>query len=237
MMESSTLKVEFRRADYYRKFKYRAVVDGPGMSFVKNATSPADVVTKIDENRAYRQKRQTSYGYGWGAYGKHNKEYWNGINYPELKNLWSWVNDHKNECRFRYEGDKLGIFSNDLPLLKTLEKLVPVVKFSQSKSVEGKMFFAEKPEFEYRVYFKSGGVKADFIETLADFILRNVDNKNMRFSDELKAQALNGKFLHTWAYFHCSHCIDFTNEKNLTLLHMLFGGMLGKFYKLEKRPE
>ena len=158
-----------------------------------------------------------------------------------------WRNKHapkkkKNkDITVRIEFNSCSVFSNDLQLLHTLDQLHPelVVQYTevQKSQFSGIKYFARDPKHKYRVYLKSRRVPENFIDELKDLFTKV---KNLYPSPALNSWVLP-KSLRTsyWKYRYTSsaHFIDYDDESTLSYLAIMHGEMLGKKYKLEKRPQ
>lgn len=238
-MASFTLKTEFRKQAYYNKYKYRISLQQPGLYAIKRATSPQHLAELIEVGQRTAKKHSAIFGFT-----RLPNTYWDSINYKELKRIWGWVDEHRNECKFRFERDIMGIFTNDLELLKQIEEICPPplfpTRFYQAKwaAEGGTILFAKEPQFKFRMYFKSGVSSYEFLDLLRDYLIQNENNKDIGFSRTLAIGVRGGQFnpngLH---WFHGGYFVDFNKESTLTMLHMLFSNFVGKTYKLAKRPE
>jgi hypothetical protein len=87
------------------------------------------------------------------------------------------------------------------------------------------------------VYLKSRRVESSFAQDLSDLLKKN---KSLLPSTALKHWALRSKAnAGGWRYRYssASHFIDYDDESMLSYLALMHGNMLGKRYKLEKRPD
>jgi hypothetical protein len=94
-----------------------------------------------------------------------------------------------------------------------------------------------KPKHKFRVYLKSRRVEGSFAEDLYNMFKKN---KSLYPSPALKHWAKGSKGNQSsWRYrfSNASHFIDYDDESVLSYLALLHGDMLGKRYKLEKRPD
>lgn len=167
-------------------------------------------------------------------YGK--KEKIDLINFDKISKYLDWRNKNKSEnvC-IRVEGDKISVFSNDLKFLENLYIEVPDVEDLTEALVldEGVMYFKNEPKFKYRAYIKNRGYSIEFRDAMCEFIKANESNTDINISNGLYRQITSPK---AWRYMFGSYGIDYNHESFLTYLHMLFPGMIGKHYRLEKQP-
>jgi hypothetical protein len=164
-------------------------------------------------------------------------------NLPKLEKFIEWRNSIKKKktSTLRVEHNTVAVFSNDLKELHDIETLIPgiVVDYTQAQTSNyvGIKHFARQPKHNYRVYLKSKRVEGSFALDLHNLFKKN---KDLFPCDSLKYWAkgsLTG--VNTWRYRFSSatHFIDYDDESVLSYLALLHGDMLGKRYKLEKRPD
>ena len=162
-------------------------------------------------------------------------------NYIESRN----ANKKPGTVGFRLEGDTASIYSNDLELLLTLKELgLVTVKMTevQVEQFAGTKYYVNKPKHNYRIYLKTAYIEEKtFVKDLYDTVSKS---KELVPSDALQ-KWLDGYVkrpiaaLNSWSYRYTSgtHSIDYDNESTLSYLVLMYGHMLGKRYKLEKRPD
>jgi hypothetical protein len=105
----------------------------------------------------------------------------------------------------------------------------------QTSEYAGVKLFVNDPPNKYRVYLKSRRVADTFVDELKELLQRT---PTLRPSTALKSW-LTGSNRFSWRYkfSSASHFIDYNDESTLSYLALIHGEMLGKKYKLEKRPE
>ena len=224
---------EYKENNYYNKYRYRAKfrIDGLGLS--SYVETPEDLVKRIDStvyNRLRVDRKAMVVG-----------------NFNEITNFIDWRNSNKKpgSITFRLEGDTSSVYSNDLDLLLTLKELGPItVKITevQVEQFAGTKYYVNKPKHNYRIYLKTAYIEdKTFVKDLYDTISKS---KELVPSDALQ-KWLDGYVkrpiaaLNSWSYRYTSgtHSIDYDNESTLSYLVLMYGHMLGKRYKLEKRPD
>ena len=142
----------------------------------------------------------------------------------------------------RIEYNTLAVFSNDLSVLKDIEKEIGSgydfdYTQSQTSQYAGIKHFVNDPPHKYRVYLKSRRVEDNFHVELRDMFKRQ---PSLHPSSALTRWLNNdGKRYGIW-YFRwtsAAHFIDYDDESTLSYLALMYGEVLGKKYKLEKRPD
>ena len=223
---------EYKENNYYNNYRYRAKFRIDGLGITGYAKTPEDLVKQIDST-------------GYDRLRVDRKAIIVG-NFNEITNFMDWRNSNKKPgtVSFRLEGDTASVYSNDLDLLLTLKELGPItVKITevQLEQFAGTKYYVNEPKHKYRIYLKSKYIEEkNFIKDLHDTIKKS---KELVPSNALKIW-LNDYIrrpiasLNSWSYRYTSgtHSIDYDNESTLSYLMLMYGHMLGKRYKLEKRP-
>jgi hypothetical protein len=168
-------------------------------------------------------------------------------NINELNNFIEWRNANKKPgvVSFRLEADTASIYSNDLELLLTLKDLgLVTVKLTEVKVEQfaGTKYYVNKPKHNYRIYLKTAYIEdKTFVKDLYDTVSKSKElapsNALKDWLDKYVKRPIASQ--NSWSYRYTSgtHSIDYDNESTLSYLVLMYGHMLGKRYKLEKRPE
>jgi hypothetical protein len=223
---------EHRDQFYYNKYEYRARFELVGVRYTWYLKE--DIQELIDrlDSRAV--------GYNRISYDRDEvKE-----NLPKLEAFLKWRNTIKKKktSTIRVEHNTVAVFSNDLQELQNIETAIPgiVVDYTQAQTANyvGVKYFARQPKHNYRVYLKSKRVESSFALDLNNLFKKN---KNLFPCDSLvywTRGAINSG-MSAWRYRFSSatHFIDYDDESTLSYLALMHGNMLGKRYKLEKRPD
>ena len=223
---------EYKENNYYNNYRYRAKFSIIGLSYTNYARTVDDLISRINET-------------GWRKIRADTKALVQE-KITELSNFIEWRNANKKPgyVTFRLENDTMSVYSNNLELLLTLKDLGLVsVKITevQLEQFAGTKYYVNEPKHKYRIYLKSKYIEEkDFIRDLHDTIKKS---KELVPSGALKVW-LNEYVRrpiashNSWNYRYTSgtHSIDYDNESTLSYLILMYGHMLGKRYKLEKRP-
>lgn len=220
---------EYRDYEYYSKYNYRARVTIRGIRYTWFVKTPAEFLKRL-ENTSDRG------GLGYASIRKNEKE-------EVLRNKDTIVKfiEFRNKIRseksgtVRIEGSTAAIFSNDLSLLQELRNFASDVDITQVKISEfvGIKQFVKEPKHKYRVYLKSKRSSDEFIHSLRDTIQRT---STLYPSTGLK-KWLHRPSRYRFSWSSASHFIDYDDESTLSYIMLLHGDMMGKRYKLEKRPD
>lgn len=217
--------IDYRGTLYYGKYSYRARISLNGLRRTYFAKDITDYKKKISESR-FKIKISE-------------------IDFDSIEKFLNWRNIHatgaNKQAMIRVEGDTAGIFSNDLQLLKTLDDIGDVNYTEVEDSIPtGLKYFTNDPKYNYRVYLKSKKVDDKFKEDLKRFIDRYKQSGTVIIPSNALRNWLEGKNRqYYWYGPYCSshYFIDYNDESTNTLISIMFGGMIKRRFKLEKRPE
>jgi hypothetical protein len=216
---------EYRDNEYYGKHKYRArfKLDGVHVLWYFKTV----------------EKFRKQFIEGDGFYGTRKDLPTIRLNSDIFCDIITWRQKNSSEITVRIEGKTMAVFSNNLALLKSLEnistKLLVDYTEVQCSPFVGVKYFTSEPKHKYRVYLKSKLVESNFAQNLRNTVTRT---KDLYPSNALK-KWYNSQIRSQWKfrYSSASHFIDYDDESSLSYLALLHGDMLGKKYKLEKRPD
>jgi hypothetical protein len=141
----------------------------------------------------------------------------------------------------RIESNTVALFSNDLQTLHDLKSTIGLqyqynVTQAQTSEYAGIKEFVGEPKHKFRVYLKSKRVSDTFVTELSQLFART---PNLHPSNALTAWINPKTSRYAWKqrYSSASYFIDYDDESTLSYLALMYGEMLGKKYKLEKRPD
>jgi len=222
---------EYRDNLYYNNYEFRLRVNIPCIKYTWYCKKPEDLDKKLEGKFT-----------GYGNVRKEDKKEFIE-NLPALKTIVTLQKEKtKKQFSVRIESTTVAFFANDLVILKNIENLLgSQYKFNytkvQTSQFAGIKHFVNEPKHKYRIYLKSKKVDDNFHVELRETIQRT---KSLHPSPALKRWMYNdGKRYGIW-YFRWSssaHFIDYDDESTLSYLALMHGDMLGKKYKLEKRPD
>lgn len=223
---------EYRETLYYNNHRYRAKFTLAGLEYTPYLKTSDDYRSRLEET-GFRRIRP-------------DKKAMAMEKLVEVSNFIDWRNKNKKPgvVTFRIERNTASIYSNDLELLLTLKDLGEVtVKITevQLEQFAGTKYYVNKPTHNYRIYLKSTYIEdKSFIKDLYDTIEKSnelVAGRGLRdWLNEYMRRPIASQ--HSWSYRYASgsYYIDYDNESTLSYLMLMYGHMLGKRYKLEKRP-
>jgi hypothetical protein len=222
---------EYRDQHYYNKYEYRARFVLVGVRYTWHIKSDIqELIDRLDSpavgyNRIVNE-RDTVRG-----------------NLQILASFIKWRNElqKKKNSSIRIEHNTVGVFSNDLQELKNIVNCIPgiTVDYTQAQisNFIGIKHFVNKPKHKFRVYLKSKRVESSFAEELDSLFKKN---EKLYPCESLKIWVKGSKGQqNSWRFrfSNATHFIDYDDESTLSYLALLYGDILGKRYKLEKRPD
>ena len=219
---------EFRDSQYYNKYEYRMRVKIPGVRYTWYCKNVEDLEKKIQGKAV-----------GWSSVRKEDLP--TVIDNQEaLKLVIKLQHSRRNtkDLGLRVEGHTVAFFSNNLKTLQDIQTELGggySCDYTQVQTSEysGVKEFVNEPKHKYRVYLKSRVIEEKTVKDLKDLFQRT---PSLYPSTALKAWLDRNQ---GW-YHRCtssSHFIDYDDESTLSYLALMHGDLLGKKYKLEKRPE
>ena len=233
---SSQLKVDNRGQLYYNKYKYRARLFLFGLNRAYGVNTITKYMTNIERFKSY-------YVNSTSVSGK-IKEL-DLINYTAMEKFFEWKALNQGDSMIRIESNVAGIFSNDLALLKTLEDIDPgsikEIDYTQVNPgiPDGTRYFNKEPKHKFRIYFKCKMIPLALHQNIADFVKRYENTTTIISPSVATLRWLIGKSKYNVVsrYSTGSHYLEYDEESTFTLISLFCGDLLGRRFKLEKRPE
>lgn len=222
---------EYRDSSYYNKYEYRMRVSIPCVRYVWWCNTESELDKRIKNTK--------------GGYGSIRRDDLATVieHTSALKTVINLQNQRKKSKDFgmRIEGGVVAFFSSNLSTLQDIEKkLGPSYDcdFTQVQTAPyaGVKYFVNEPTHKFRVYLKSKRVDDNFHIEFKKTLDRN---KTLYPSPALRRWLTNEKNRYGIWYFRwtsSAHFIDYDDESTLSYIGLMHGEVLGKKYKLEKRP-
>jgi hypothetical protein len=219
--------IDYRDVLYYGKYRYRARFSIPGIAYMHGIDTMLDYLKRLEANRRYYDANRIQH-----------------IDLDNIESFIDWKTKHvkTKTCSLRIEGSTAGVFSNDLQLLHTLRNIAGSehVNFTEIVDIAptGVKLFAKEPKHKYRAYLKSKRVKDTFKDELSEFINRYKNTKTVIVPSDALRHWLKGHYK-SWHINYCSahYYIEYDDESTNSLLSLMFGDMIKRRFKLEKRQE
>jgi hypothetical protein len=223
---------EYRDILYYNKYEYKLRFDVFGARFVYFCKDEDDIIVRLSA---------TPKGYGRVLDDHTRKEATKNI--PALVAICKYYHNKRkksNKFTIRIEHNTIGFYSNELSVLQDIEaKIGSKYKLDYTQAITsqyaGTKQFVNEPKHKFRVYLKSKRVKDGFKKEFTEFLSRN---PKLYPSNNLFHWAKGGSVgFYNENYSKATHYIEYDDESMLSYLALMYGDMLGRKYKLEKRPD
>jgi hypothetical protein len=226
-MASSKLVTEKRNKLYFSKFKYRAKLRLVGVGYTYYTY---DMDTYI--NRIERFKEQEA---KWISTQFGLQDNFANISYEKIEQYFDFKHSmDKSKMTIRIEGNKVSFFSNDVSLFTPLYFIDPNLELTEAKVLSpDTLYLRRNPKFKFRTYFKGKRMPIDFPKNVINFIDMY---KTVKVSRGLERFVTSRPTWNHYVYLHGSYFVDYDDESMITILHMMFGNMIGKTYSLAKQP-
>lgn len=230
-LSKSTIKRVVKTHLYFNKYRYKATVSTLGIYWAKSAKTLADFATLVQNRYNEWDQHKDRYPYGWyrepEKLEKHDLKLIEEV--IDLKNRLS-----GNDVRFRNENDNFSIYTNDEKLIQTLGSNNNWKIEEVEASPNGVRYFQKDPPAKFRTYLTNNKVDPNFIAEMVDYLDRTSDMfASNAFYDWLKRSR---RHTYNYCWLNSYHYVDYNDEKNLMMMHLMFPGAIGKTYKLEKKP-
>lgn len=156
------------------------------------------------------------------------------ISIDNLSEFLNWRTTNENDTIIRTEYERVSVFSNNLKLLKTLDKFNDDVRYVEANVIAKDVLFFEKlPDFKYRVYIKGNKLTENTADQIISFVNNYKNSENFRISPSLISAVILRK-IHNNRWIHNSYFIDYNEESTLSFLKLLMNDIISpKIYKLD----
>jgi hypothetical protein len=139
-----------------------------------------------------------------------------------------------NSCRYTYSG--ISFYSNDLDAVNAFYALSSTHSkeiFEAEIGPQGIKIFKKDPPAKYRAYLKDKKIESTVRDELCEFFVNNTKLKPNGPLYRFVRPENTYRFSHTWIY--SGQYFDYDDPAILTYMTLLFPGIIGKTYKLEKQ--
>jgi hypothetical protein len=212
---------------FFNKFAYRVNIHSvPSIDWVHKCTNIQDYIDHIDDK--YRVWEETNQRYPSSWYRIPSKsEDLDLLKIESLINLIRTYTD-KSVVYYRKEYQTLSVYTTNLDIAKIFANKLSVGIITEVNTMPtGVMLFKREPPAKYRAYTTNNKMPDDFKEQFVAYLERTPD---IRPSVSLKHY-----FVRRNTYLWDTYFVDYDDEKNLMMMMLMFPGMIGKKFKLEKK--
>jgi hypothetical protein len=223
-MDLLKFKTDSSKTLYFNQYKYKVCLPLTGAHLTRGIST----IEKFNERVAKRNNRINQYIQSL-IHGDPLKN----INSDLIEKFMKWQLVNGSKLQIRLEFDKVHFYSNDIPLLETILTISPNIDCYQALDLQvpaGIKYFSKQPKFQYRVYLKDMLLAENDYQDLKKFHYQYEYSSEFKFSPGLTYILKNNR------RYIIKYYIDCKTETSMTHLYLLFSNILGKKYKLEKRP-
>ena len=229
-MASSKLVINTvdRTSLFFNKFAYRVVIHSvPSVNWVHKCATIQDYIDHIDDK--YRVWEATNERYPNSWYRTPAKS--TDLDLYRIENLIDLMHTYNNKSvvNYRKEYESLSVYTTDLAIAKVFaDKLSAGIITEVDPMPTGVMLFKRQPPAKYRAYATNNKMSEEFKQEFVSYLEKTPDVK--------PSAAFAGYFSRArQAYLWDKYYLDYDDEKNLMMMMLMFPGMIGKKYKLEKK--
>ena len=222
-MESFKLKIEERNTLFYKKYRYKAAINMNG----------------IGRTRYYKAIEQYQKDFVLKDFSPYYKN--KTVDFKQLDMYLNWRDENRGkDYTLRLSSNNADFYSNDLSLLQSLSVVDKNARFVEAKAPvhtpNDVKYFKNQPKFKFRVCIKGKTLSNKEVQSIDEMIKQYEKTDMFRPSPGLKQWAAY-RSQYQFRYSHGSFFIDYNEESTLSLMVLILpDGILGKGYKLEKRP-
>jgi hypothetical protein len=228
MTESFKLVLtEKRNKLYLGKYRYKANVYLEGVGYTYYSYNADDFFERIQNWKSQRMLILP---------GPYSNIKYDNIDFDLMQLYFDYKEEYKGRVSSRIEGNRVSFFSNDIEMFNPLYYIDGRLKLTEAiVRSPGTLYLKRQPKYKYRTYFKGKRSPKNFDEIVTNF---KEQYPNVKVSEGLLREIFRrGGSWHTYVYIHGSHHVDYNDESMLSILHMIFGDMIGKTYNLAKEPK
>lgn len=227
-LSTSKIKVKDGKRLFFNKFSYKVHLVSNELYYSYWASNITEFRQKIDERLQDQLERKSFYE----SYRKKIDP--NKIDYETVENYLNFRDKYKkdkNLVTFRREGDGVGIYSNEISILNEVLAFSPTSQVTQIIPMPaGIMYFKKDPPAAFRVFCKSGTFTNQVRQDLIEYLERTPD---LVPNTPLERAFFSHR--HSNMYVYEGHYFNYNDDRNILMMHLMFPGLLGKSYKLEKK--
>ena len=212
---------------FFNKFVYRINVTGvPSVHRINKCANIQDYIDYIDKLYADWESSNQRYPNGWYRTPPNSSDI-DLVRVENLIGLMQKYND-KSLITYRSENSTVSVYTSDLVLAKEFADTLSVGLLTQVNPMPtGVMLFKREPPAKYRAYATNNKMTPDFKESFVAYLERTPDVK--------PSSSFKNSFTRRYNYLWDNYYVDYDDEKNLMMMMLMFPGLIGKKYKLEKK--
>lgn len=216
---------------FFKKYQYKATISAEGVFYIRGCKTMDRFMYLVTNRYEEWQTTKDRYPHGWYREPLSLEQH-------DLALIEDLITLKQNligaDVRFRHENNNFSIYTNDDKLIQLLVN--HDIRWSFEKAVvspQGVKYFKKDPPAKFRTYMTGNKVKGDFCQEMLEYLNRTPDlYASNAFYEWLHRRSMYGNYVWLWN----NHFIDYNDERNLMMLHLMFPNAIGTTYKLEKKP-
>ena len=212
---------------FFNKFAYRVNIHSvPSLEWVHKCTTIQDYIDIVDDKYRVWEETHNRYPNSW--YRTPSKS--SDLDLLKIESLINLIHTYtdKSVVHYRKEYQTLSVYTTDLDIAKIFADKLSVGLITEVNPMPtGVMLFKREPPAKYRAYTTSNKMPEDFKENFVAYLERTPDVR--------PSASLKNFFVRRYTYLWDKYFIDYDDEKNLMMMMLMFPGLIGKKYKLEKK--
>ena len=217
-----------RTSLFFNKFTYRINIHSvPSVNWVHKCANIQDYIDIIDDKYRVWEETNQKYPSSWYRIPTKSAD----LDLLRIENLIDLIHiyNDKSVVSYRKEYESLSVYTTDLKIAKVFaDKLSVGIITEVDPMPTGVMLFKRQPLKKYRAYVTNNKMPAEFKQEFLAYLEKTPDVK--------PSTAFAGYFSRArQTYLWDKYFIDYDDEKNLMMMVLMFPGMIGKKYKLEKK--
>lgn len=212
---------------FFNKFVYRVNIHSvPSINWVHKCTNIHDYIAHIDDNYRVWEETNSRRPSSWYRIPTKSED----LDLLRIENLIDLINiyNDKSVVNYRKDYETLSVYTTDLKIAKIFANKLSVGIITQVNLMpSGVMLFKRQPPAKYRAYATNNKMPPDFKESFVAYLERTPDIR--------PSASLSNYFTRRNPYLWDRYYIDYDDEKNLMMMTLMFPGLIGKKFKLEKK--
>ena len=217
-----------RTSLFFNKFAYRVIIHSvPSVSWVHKCATIQNYIDIIDDKYSVWEATHNRYPNSWYRTPAKSSD----LDLTRIENLIDLMHTYTNKSvvHYRKEYESLSVYTTDLKIAKVFADKLSVGLITEVNPMPtGVMLFKREPLKKYRAYVTNNKMPNEFKQEFLAYLEKTPDVK--------PSSAFAGYFSRArQAYLWDKYFVDYDDEKNLMMMMLMFPGMIGKKYKLEKK--
>ena len=232
LVQQNNVKLINRGKLFHNKFRFKATFTIVGARYLSVDSTYDGVVEKVN------QIKNKHFSSGFSRYIEEIKHELATIDWQEIQHLLNWIDTvNKTEIKMTFAfNKKVTVFFNDEKLLSTLKCSAPILLEEAKNVIPIGIKWLKNPTYKYRVYFREHLINdQELKENLKKFLNAN---PSVNPSNATQLWINSTTILRSWFNNYCrsSYYLEYDEPKYLFVMKLKFNSILGKEYKLEKKP-